>query len=388
MPNANGKIYINTATNPHEGVSIYDIQTVLGSSANDIGALITNGAIKMWAKYKPVSNTVFNTYSQLEEDTTNHRMVWKASSDWWRGLTGTCGITIPVYSLGTIVGTDDVWEYVKPGGGAHPFRFLDFNQYNHNAQRPFRLTIDESAVLGRLSAYRASLYMWPSASLPDDNLLLSDVGNFNNYYFGIVVSNGVQAYIKTNAVNISNAAGGDIISLEGCPLIQSAGDYDIYAVLASTAQISWANIYNGNIWSLNCENDYGHKTISVVAPAENVYKIAVSGLTLEDKRGCWLKRGNITASLVSGNLEGTDTQVGNMSKSYTLQSITWSVMRHSDSVVVSTGTGAISRSIPQSLPSSMTGSATQFRTPFNVGTLPTLSDPNDYYVITYTFNYA
>lgn len=402
MSNQNGKIFIEIVDGVAYGVSIYDIQTVLGRSTGDLGLLCSdqewydnNGTptlrpmnvIKMWAKYKPVVNTIFDTYSQLEEDAVNHRMVWKASSDWWRGLQGNCGIDIPTYSLGTIVGTDDIWEYTKPQGGIHPFRILDFNQYNHNAQKPIILTIDDSAVLGRLAAYRASLYIWPAGSLPDYNLLLSDIGNFKNYYFGIVVSNGVQAYIKTNAVNINTTGGGDIISLDGCPLIQSVGDYDVYAVLASVVQTSWTNIYNGNIWSLNCEDGYGHKVVTVVAPAENVYKIVVIGLTIEDKRGCWLKRGNITASLVSGDLVGTDTQFMNMSKSYTLQSVTWQVMRYSDSEIVRTGTGAVAQTSPSTLPATKPSDSTTFRTPFNVGTLPELS-ASDYYVITYTFNYS
>ena len=390
MPYASGRVYIDISSTPNDGVAIYDIQRAVSSTRPDIGGLITYGDINKWAKYKPVINPTMDTYSQLEDDNVNNRKVWKSSATWWRGLTGvnaTCGLTIPAYSIGTIVGTDDIWEYTRPNGtlATQPFRFLDFNQYNNNAQRPFRLTISYTGVLDSLSAVRAELYMWPVAQLPADNLLLSDIGNFGNYYFGIVVSDGTQAYIKTNADNIST--GLDQLTLAGCPLIQSAGDYDVYAVLASTAQTSWANIYNGNIWSLNCDDGYGHRVVTIVARAENVYKIAVNGLTLEDKRMCWLKRGNITASLVSGDIVGTDTQVNNMSASYSLQSVTWQAMRHSDSVIVSSGTGADAQTLPQSLPATRTGSATTFSTPFNVGTLPVLS-ADDYYVITYTFTYA
>ena len=408
MPNANGRIYIDSSTTPHKGVEIADIQQVLGTSDNTIGllcadktwddtqnppVLVDANRVNKWARYKPVIHPGMDTYDQLEEDETNHRMVWKASADWWRGLTGvgaTCGLTIPAYAgVGSVVGTDDIWEYTRPDGTipSQPFRFLDFNQYNHNAQKPFTLTISTDGVLDSLSATTARLYMWPASSLPEDNLLLSDIGNFESYYFGIVVSNGVQAYIKTNAYNLASGQGGEPISLAGCPLIQSAGDYDLYAVLVPVAQTTWSNTYDRAVWSLNSEDGYGHRIVTIVARAENIYKIAVHGLTIEDKRMCWLKRGNITASLVSGNIEGTDTQLNDMSKAYTLQGVAWSVVRHSDSAEVRTGSVPASQAVPQSLPQTRTGSATQFRAPFNVGTLPDL-DPSDYYTITFTFTYA
>ncbi len=390
--NQNGRIYIDTSTTPHKGVEIADMQSVLGVSSNYIGQIITTAGIKKWAKYKPVVHPGMDTSDQMEEDTASHRMVWKSSADWWRGLTGvnaTCGLSIPTYAgVGSIVGSDDIWEYIRPDGTipSQPFRFFDFNQYNHNAQQPFTLTIDTTGVLGSLSATTARLYLWPASSLPEDNLLLSDIGNFGSYYFGIVISNGTQAYIKTNAYNLASGQGGEPISLDGCPLIQSVGDYDLYAVLVPVAQTSWSNTYDRALWSLNAEDGYGHRVVTIVAPAENVYKIATSGLTIEDKRMCWLKRGNITASLVAANVEGTDTQTNDMSKAYTLQSVSWSAVRHSDSAEI-TGSVLVSQAVPQTLPQIKTGAATQFRTPFNEGSLPAIS-PSDYYTITFTFNYA
>ena len=51
MPHTSDTIYRDTSNNL--GISIADIQAVLGLSRNDIGGLITYGNIKKWAKYKP-----------------------------------------------------------------------------------------------------------------------------------------------------------------------------------------------------------------------------------------------------------------------------------------------------------------------------------------------
>ena len=53
MAHTTNRIYIDTSVTPHIGVSIADIQSVIGSSRNDIGGLIVNGNINKWAKYKP-----------------------------------------------------------------------------------------------------------------------------------------------------------------------------------------------------------------------------------------------------------------------------------------------------------------------------------------------
>ena len=141
MPITNdGRIYIDTSTTPHKGVSIDDIQTVLGTrTRNDIGGLISyaeaHDLINRWAKYKPFRDSAPNPTPEARKS-KNY------------------GLFIPYYRLiGTMIG--DIinnrwtnaenydalrapWEWEAPrGAGRTPkewFRILDFNGYNKNAQ--------------------------------------------------------------------------------------------------------------------------------------------------------------------------------------------------------------------------------------------------------------
>ena len=113
----NGRIYIDTSVTPNVGVSIADIQAVLGLSRNDIGGLITEGNINMWSAVKPVEHNLpgYTTAAKFAE--LNY------------------GLNANVKSVGQIATGHDgfYWEYTKPTTW---FRFLDFDGYNHNAAGP------------------------------------------------------------------------------------------------------------------------------------------------------------------------------------------------------------------------------------------------------------
>lgn len=187
MANSNGRIYIGTT-----GISIGDIQTVLGSNRNDIGALITYGNIKKWAKYKPTRASGLNP------------------TDWWKGqqksLSGTSttgytnGFNIDVYTslsaLKTAMSASgwDGWAYEKPRGkgqgdsGADEwFRFKDFNEYRHNAVNPFSgVGLDgETYPIG----LECPIYVYVNFD-SDYFLDLSDFPLFDDWYFGVAVYGG------------------------------------------------------------------------------------------------------------------------------------------------------------------------------------------------------
>ena len=184
----NGRIYIGTT-----GVEIADIQAVLGLSNNDIGALIVNGDIKKWAKYKPTRASGFN------------------NADWWKGQqktiynsTGyTNGFKIDndiVYTslsaLKTAMSASgwDGWVYEKPrgkgqgdGGADEWFRFKDFNEYRHNAVNPFSgVGLDGDTYPIGLPC---PIYVYVNFD-SDYFLDLSDFPMFDNWYFGVAVYGG------------------------------------------------------------------------------------------------------------------------------------------------------------------------------------------------------
>ena len=136
MANSNGKIYAT----PSNGVSIGDLQTVLGSTRNDIGALITNGNIKKWAKFKPIRSSEKGFVTLAQRIAAGH---------------GFGSVTPLAWSVIQSNQLPDSFTYLRPrgkGGGDNGadewFRFFDFchietdltqlasDGYNHNAIAP------------------------------------------------------------------------------------------------------------------------------------------------------------------------------------------------------------------------------------------------------------
>ena len=122
-------------------VNTADVSYVTRRGSNDVGTLCGNNPmINKWAKYKPVIlANVIDTTGQLNSNKT-----WKSTATWWRGTDGKCGLNVAVYNreYDLTQGFESDWGYNPPTGGlAAPYRLIDFNYYNHNAQMPFRATI-------------------------------------------------------------------------------------------------------------------------------------------------------------------------------------------------------------------------------------------------------
>ena len=370
----------------------------IGADVND-KMIRTVNRVNKWAKYKPVRLSILNTDGQLEEDTTNHRMVWKSSADWWKGegLQPTCGFSVPSYAgIDALIETNDVWQYLRPRGmngggqGVHEwFRFKDFNQYNHNAVCPINIGLPDDTTVTTTIARNVgvSLVLKADAVLPDYNLKLTDIGNYGNMYLGLVVVKGEQAYIKTNSQTIGTGYGGTLIALDGCPLISSAGTVMLYAVLVSSVESSWTDVYEGSVVSLNVEEGAGVCELTIVEPQQNAYKIVLNGLTTSDMRQ-WTRRGVIACTLTGGSLVGSDVQKDNMANNYNLVSVNWKVVKHSaPAVTIRQGSlSSLTNVNPDTLearidapdPDYNGGQLVNFNAPYEVGTLPALAD--DYYI--------
>lgn len=373
---SNGRIYIETSVTPRRGITHGDLRAVFDVAGRSMGAILQQAQVNPWAKYKPT------------------RCGGLHPADWWQGPDGRCGFAIPSYAgIGELIGTDDVWEYQKPRGNAvMPAEWYvrrDLDGYNHYAEVPYTIRLTPVTSTDQLSTAGGRLVLKPTATLPQGNLLLSDIFDLDQYYFGIVVVRGSQAAIRTNAYDLASGTGGDLISLDGCPLAQSAGVVDLYAVIVPAAQTSWTTVYERQVFSLNCMTGLGHSTLTITEPVPNVCRITLGGLSGAD-RFCWRQRGVIPSSLTSGDIIGTDVQDQDMSDSYTLQRITWTVERDSDSDIILSGQAQVAQAMPGNLPArrDAPGSSTTFRAPYNVGTLPALTEHADFYRITYTFIYA
>lgn len=131
-------------------VNTWDVAKVTRKGSGDVGTLCgSNQMINKFAKYKPVrlqnviDSTVINGVQQLNTSTKQ----WLSTANWWRGDDGKCGLNVNVYDTEYKLtqGFESDWGYLPPRGNSvtpkEPYRLIDFNYYNHNAQMPFRATI-------------------------------------------------------------------------------------------------------------------------------------------------------------------------------------------------------------------------------------------------------
>lgn len=120
-----GNIFIGAT-----GVEIADIQTVLGSSRNDIGALIQNGNINKWARLKPFR---YNAPG-FPLDRTKSTPELRSPERMTRLLAANFGLSIPKYNATDFkTHYSDQWTYLKPRGLSYNehYRFPDFDGYVH-----------------------------------------------------------------------------------------------------------------------------------------------------------------------------------------------------------------------------------------------------------------
>lgn len=237
-------IYVDMTTTPHDGVSVYDVQQVLGLAVTDVGTLCSSRLINKWSKYKPVGTAVINTYGQIDEST----MKWKASASWWRGNDGGCGITVlrtasSLASLKTAIDTQRItWDKTIPTGGvSEPYRLTDFNEYHHNALPPtFALGAGDAHLVAG-----STLTIMVATSADDGySLKFSDIATYDNWYYTVAVydTSGGLKFVCSTDKKVSEYNAGESIIFEipynngtyGYDGILTAGNtYYAYAFLSS-----------------------------------------------------------------------------------------------------------------------------------------------------------
>jgi len=200
MSHTSRKIYRDTQNG--EGVSIGDIQAVLGSPRNDIGGLITYGDIKKWAKYKPYRSVNFETTDASRRNAFYGLSITEYES---LGTPSTSGTFL--YKL--VNGQLD-WEYLRPrgkgggqGGANEWFRFLDFDGYINDAVCPVGDPVTTVFVQNNGTAQIA----WDLLSdLDPGNLLLSDIyiGStpLSSYYLGVLLYKSNSNYRLVTSDNV------------------------------------------------------------------------------------------------------------------------------------------------------------------------------------------
>lgn len=194
MPHANGRIYTETSGGVKYGISMYDIQATIGSSSPDIGSLCRSNNINKWAKFKPIRVDKQGVVTAAEMELANYGLSIPSSGfssldDMINGLSGADWVYLPPRGRkGTTL---------NPTQNDEPYRFLDFNGYNHGSVAPIyplqsvvelrspNETMDAGIGFGRNIVTQTEFLTLDDLRV--DGHSVSD--SFSEYYFGICAYN-------------------------------------------------------------------------------------------------------------------------------------------------------------------------------------------------------
>ena len=232
-------------------VSINDVKSVLGYSSNDLGTLIKNANINVWAKYKP---TVYPS---------------PFPDDWYRGGDGNYGLNITVDNKVSTV-ANLVAQYSKTnngygtlykrptGGSSAPYRLGDFRGYNHNANPELRDYLSVTQ-LTRESAHELAVAYNPITT-DGDQISYTQVSAYNGFRFGFIIMNGSNlATILTASTTINN--GNYKVTLPANRL--QLGTYQVYPMFCSADYSSSDTLKQMNLYAI--PNLTGGKTLQIIS---------------------------------------------------------------------------------------------------------------------------
>lgn len=248
MSLSNGKI-----TAP---VSIDDVKNCFGLSNNDLGTLIKNANINVWAKYKP---TVYPS---------------PFPDDWYRGGDGNYGLNITVDNKVSTV-ANLVAQYSKTnngygtlykrptGGSSAPYRLGDFRGYNHNANPELRDYLSVTQ-LTRESAHELTV-SYNAITTDGDQISYTQVSAYNGFRFGFIIMNGSNlATILTASTTINN--GNYKVTLPANRL--QLGTYQVYPMFCSADYSSSDTLKQMNLYAV--PNLTGGKTLQIISQSNAV----------------------------------------------------------------------------------------------------------------------
>lgn len=190
MPLLNGRLYKDTTTTPHKGISFHEIAKCIGVASGDLGTLASHKNNNKWSWAKPVrSKKKVLPYEEM------------ASEDVSFGFDMTRIFGQGLQMLFNYAKVDKDWIYLRPMGGIdfNPYRVLeDYNGYNHYAKCPYVLA--HNPINAVSYAPKAGGYTMPFSIKRnlDAEIQITDLGiltgsnsqQLSSYKYGIAYRNG------------------------------------------------------------------------------------------------------------------------------------------------------------------------------------------------------
>lgn len=163
---------------PNTDLSVEMVKAELEATTNKVEELCVHSNINRWSKWKPVKHNSLVPLTQNQLASINF------------------GINPPDPSADYTRVVNAKWEYLKPTGGlSSPYRFTDFNNYNHSVGAPVSVMEDKDFYKSSLTSMDIVLLMNTSDS--DYFIGLNDfIGDIGSYYYGVVFESGLNGQYK------------------------------------------------------------------------------------------------------------------------------------------------------------------------------------------------
>lgn len=172
MPYRNGRVFADTSTTPHQGVSVSDVQSALELTTGDVGTLCGSASINKWSKKKPVR--VAGVISPItDEQIKEAKYGFNIDAAYIKGDPN----TIALRPSGS-----STWAYMRPING-FPYRLSDFNGYYKYASCPIQVSQSFTKVTQDGTPEAASIAIdGEIGSIQTQyNVLVSDIFDINQY---------------------------------------------------------------------------------------------------------------------------------------------------------------------------------------------------------------
>lgn len=219
-------------------VSIADVQSALGTTANDLGTLCTHTNINKWAKYKPVIQPVL----MIPRTEPARENAFK---------TQTLGTETLFYGMrGKLNGGADsivtrlhgAYEYVgRPQGGSNsPYRLTDFEGYNANAQ-PAKFCQGLSTSYDKKFDVSLNITFGTNTSVG----AIDPFGDIGNYYLAVLVGKWMRVVSTTQIKSLTTA------TMNKATLFEK---FTSLSVEGETRQVTFVAVSKYNDSTLNLTN--------------------------------------------------------------------------------------------------------------------------------------
>lgn len=306
MPNSNGRIYVDTTVTPNLGVSVADVQTVLGETSGDVGTLCQSENINPWAKCKPI--TAANIIRPLDYE--HAEQVYNYH----------CGLSV-VYSASnfndflskvrsSLTNNDYKYQneyvavkYDRPTGNfASPFRLSDFNGYRHNAGLDYTIHDESAGGDGQpISTMYSRNIQIDLRGTPTDAALPDDSSRLDYYVDWMSGGDNIAARENLHVLDVISFQLGQAVGLKNFRrgiLIMGTGNDLSYRWCTGTIP-----------WSTDTEwaNLFGSASGTSVRVVEFYTNVSYSGGT-ENKSGqffCIPQFAYVTTCITNANFSGS-----------------------------------------------------------------------------------